>query len=113
MSVNIQEAVREDGDIINFLLKQKLTTLTYDEKQIIRNLNKPCPDVVNLLYNEKGRSTRMFSTSWYSEKVNGISGSINKSRLFCWYYLLFCEFYWLYYNNFKQLAMSIQKHEIS
>jgi hypothetical protein len=53
MSVNMQEAVREDGDIINFLLKQKLTTLSYNEKEIIRNLNKPCPDLVNLFYNEK------------------------------------------------------------
>jgi hypothetical protein len=65
MSVNIQEAVRKGGDIINFLLKQKLSTLSYDEKQIILTSNKPCPDGVNLLYNEKGRSTRMFSTSWY------------------------------------------------
>jgi hypothetical protein len=61
----------------------------------------------------------MFSTSWY-QKCQWISGSINKNRLYCWYYLLFCEntrspWNSTGYNNLKQLelAMSIQKHEIS
>jgi hypothetical protein len=61
----------------------------------------------------------MFSTSRY-QKCQWISGSINKNRLYCWYYLLFCEntrspWNSTGYNNLKQLelAMSIQKHEIS
>jgi hypothetical protein len=60
----------------------------------------------------------MFSTSWY-QKCEWISGSINKNRLYCWYYLLFCEntrspWNSTRYNNLKQLelGMSIQKHEI-
>jgi hypothetical protein len=117
MSTNIQEAVREGSDIIDFLLKHKFSTLSYDEKQIVRNLNKPCPDLVNLLYNEKRGCTPMFSTSWY-QKCQWISGNITKNRLYCWYCLLFCEntrspWNSTGYNNLKQLAMSIQKHEIS
>jgi hypothetical protein len=61
MSVNIQEAVRKGRDIINFLLKQKLSTLSYAEKQIIRNSNKPCPDVVNLVFKISLKKVDYFS----------------------------------------------------
>lgn len=85
--VNITELVENGGDIIAYFVENDFNNLSHEDKIFVKNLNRPCPSLDNLVNSTKG-SNRKFNLNWY-EKCNWLTGSEIKNKLFCWPCLLF------------------------
>lgn len=116
MASEIRELVGNNGDIVNFLLDKKFSTLTFDDKLFISKL-KPTPDMKNLINKNSSGSNRSFSQNWYN-KYEWLTGSETKNKLYCWNCLLFNEksktpWNYLGYSDLKHINESLKKHERS
>lgn len=103
-------------DIVDFLLKRKFHTLTYEDKLIIKQLTIPRPQMRNLMQSKSGHN-RSFVNTWY-DKVVWITGSESQNKLFCWYCLLFSSenagsWTTVGFDNLKDLSRATKKHEKS
>lgn len=114
--VNITELVENGGDITAYFVENDFNNLSHEEKIFVKNLNRPCPSLDNLVNSTKG-SNRKFNLNWY-EKCNWLTGSEIKNKLFCWPCLLFSRNNKSPWNstgtdNLKNLYKMIEKHNIS
>jgi hypothetical protein len=90
---NVRQVVsNNNSDIVDFLLRNKFSSLSYDHKLFIKDLKRPRPATSNLVItsSKANSSNRGFCVSWY-EKCKGITGREIRNRLFCWPCLLLSE----------------------
>jgi hypothetical protein len=86
---NVRQVVsNNNSDIVDFLLRNKFSSLSYDDKLFVKDLKRPRPAMSNLVISKANSSNRGFCVSWY-EKCEWITGSEIRNRLFCWPCLLF------------------------
>lgn len=104
-------------DIVEYLIKHRFSSLSYDDKIFVKNLKIPRPDLGTSLINfgKPGKSNRSFSCTWYDNKCEWLTGSKILNKLFCWPCVLFAnssEMIWwkLGYSDLKNLSRSTEKH---
>jgi hypothetical protein len=79
---NVRQVVsNNNSDTLDFLLRNKFSSLFYDDK-LFR------PAMSNLVISKADSSNRGFCVSCY-EKCKWITGSEIRNKLFCWLCLLF------------------------
>lgn len=114
---DLQQLLTQDNfDIIDYLLSNQFSSLSYDNKVFVKNLNRPCRPLPSLTVTEK-RGHRSFQTQWYN-KLSWLAGSVIRNKLFCWSCLLFAETHkgpWNGggYGNLKELYRAATKHQCS
>jgi hypothetical protein len=79
---NVRELVRNNGDLVNYLLTNTFNKLSYDDKVFIKQLDRPTPSSNSLVNTNKNASNRKFNSSWFG-KCHWLKGSEMKSKLFC------------------------------
>ncbi|XP_056619959.1 zinc finger MYM-type protein 1-like [Triplophysa dalaica] len=105
-------AEEEELSIVDRILRGfSFDTLSFEEKKAIKSGGRPQPNV-NI-----NRQGRVFSVNWYS-KVDWLTGSKEKTRLFCWPCLLFSSTRngtWTKYGfeDVKNLERAVQRHSKS
>lgn len=112
---NIREVVSRSGDVVSFLVENKSSTFSYDDKKFVKELPVPRPSMSNLVQRTTSHN-RAFSKTIY-EKFIWLTGSETRNKLFCWYCLLFSDqkspFCSAGYDNLKEIHRASGKHEIS
>lgn len=112
---SVRNIVNANGDLVDYLLKNKFNRFAFDEKVFITQLPIPRPTMNNLIQKRAGHN-RSFSKTIY-DKFVWLAGSENRNKLFCWYCLLFSESRTPYnstgYDNLKEMHRALAKHEIS
>jgi hypothetical protein len=112
---NLRELVRNNGDLVNYLLTNAFNKLSYDDKVFIKQLDRPTPSLNSLVNTNKNSSNRKFNSSWFG-KCHWLTGSEIKSKLFCWPCLLFNDSKlkspWCTtgVDNLKALHQSVERH---
>lgn len=79
--------LRECDDIVDWLVDHPFKTLSDEVKALIVSKSKPRPDVL-ALKSAPATQKRGFNAAWY-DKVEWLTGSIKRQKLFCWPCLLF------------------------
>jgi hypothetical protein len=69
-------------------MRNKLSSLFYDDKLFVKDLKRPRPAMSNLVISKADGSNRGFCVSCYEK---WITGSEIRNRLFCWPCLVFSE----------------------
>jgi hypothetical protein len=86
---NVRQVVsNNNSDIVDFLLRNKFSSLSYDDKLFVKDLKRPRPAMSNLVISKADGSNRGFCVSCYEK---WITGSEIRNRLFCWPCLVFSE----------------------
>jgi hypothetical protein len=112
---NLRELVRNNGDLVNYLLTNTFNKLSYDDKVFIKQLDRPTPSSNSLVNTNKNASNRKFNSSWFG-KCHWLKGSEIKSKLLCWPCCLFNDSKlkspWCTtgVDNLKTLHQSVEKH---
>jgi hypothetical protein len=57
---NLRELVRNNGDLVNYLLTNAFNKLSYDDKVFIKQLDRPTPSLNSLVNTNKNSSNRKF-----------------------------------------------------
>lgn len=110
----VRVVVSNNGDIVNYLLDKKFSSLDFDDKAFIHKL-KPTPVMKNLINTgHQGKNNRAFNINWYS-KYEWLTGSEIRNKLFCWHCLLFNERTRTPWNStgyfdLKHINESLKKH---
>jgi hypothetical protein len=111
---NLRELVRNNGDLVNYLMTNAFNKLSYDDKVFIKQLDRRTPSLNSFINTYKNSSNRKFNSSFH-----WLTGSEIKSKFFCWPCLLFnnsklkspsCT---TGVDNLKTLHQSVEKHEKS
>lgn len=105
------------GDVVDFLLENSFSKLSYDSKMLIKSINKPRPQL-NSLVVSTSKQNRGFNVDWY-DKCDWLTASTKRSKLFCWPCLLFSSsnetVVWTKsgFGDLKNLPRSIERHSKS
>jgi hypothetical protein len=63
---NVQQVVSDNNSaIVYFLLRNKFSSLSYDDKLFVKDLKRPRPAMSNLVISKANSSNRGFCVSWY------------------------------------------------
>jgi hypothetical protein len=67
---NLRELVRNNGDLVNYLLTNAFNKLSYDDKVFVKHLDRPTPSLNSLVNTNKNSYNRKFipgvPTVWQS-----------------------------------------------
>lgn len=113
--MRVREEVSSNRDLVLFLVENKFSSFSNDDKKFVRELPIPKPSMLNLVQGTTGNK-RSFSIRIY-EKYIWLTGSETRNKLFCWYCLLFSDqkspFCSPGYDNLKEIHRASNKHEMS
>jgi hypothetical protein len=84
---NLRELVRNNGDLVNYLLTNAFNKLSYDDKVFIKQLDRPTPSLNSLVNTNKNSSNRKFNSSWFGKCHWGVV----KSKVNFFAGLVFCS----------------------
>jgi hypothetical protein len=107
-----------NSDTLDFLLRNKFSSLFYDDKLFVKDLKRPRPAMSNLVISKADSSNRGFCVSCY-EKCKWITGSEIRNRLFCgrvYFFLINVQVRGTNctgFNHRKEIGRALQKHGIS
>ena len=113
-----ETASTDKSDIVNYILHNGFSSLSYEEQISIKSNGRPLPKMSQLInYGGSKGSNRSFSETWYS-KYSWLTGSEIKNKLYCWACILFSinrgnPWCGSGYDNLKELFRALQKHDIS
>jgi hypothetical protein len=105
--------VRNNGDLVNYLMTNAFNKLSYDDKVCIKQLDIKFIKLNSFINTHKNSSNRKFNSS-----CHWLTGSETKSNFFCWPCLLFnnpkLKSPWCTtgVDNLKTLHQSVEKHGI-
>lgn len=112
----VRLVVRNKQDLVNYLLRKKFNSLSFDDKIFIYKL-KPCRSMDKLIVKDnRGNKNRSFNINWY-KKYEWLTGSESNNKLYCWNCILFNDKSstpWISgYCDLKHISESLKKHERS
>lgn len=105
--------LREREDIVDWLVDHPFASLSDEIKMLIISKPKPRPEVL-VLNSAPAALRRGFNVAWY-DRVEWLTGSVKRQKLFCWPCLLFgqcsyCVWSKIGFDNLKNMPRCLERH---